>query len=70
MFNWDTDTVLLQFRTTGQRAVFVASFVTKKFSKQCFHPHLKSNCLLFCMHMYSIKKRLEQTSLFCYSIVK
>ena len=69
MFNWDTETVLLQFKTTGQPAVFEASFVTK-ILKKCFHPHLKSNCLLFCMHMYSIKKRLEQTSLFCYSMVK
>ena len=70
MFNLDIDTVLLKIKTTRQRLVFVAFIVTKKFSIQCFHPHLKSNCLLFCMHIHSIKKRLEQTSLLCYSIVQ
>ena len=71
MFNWDTDTVLLQLKTTGQQAVFVASCMTKTYQNSVFtHIHLKSNCLLFSMHMYSIKKKLEQTSLFCYSRVK
>ena len=69
MFNLDTDSA-----TQNQddwTATCVCSFLCdKKFSKQCFHPHLKSNYLLFCMHIHSIKKRFEKTSLLCYSIVQ
>ena len=70
MFNLDTDTVLLKFKTTGQRAVFVAFFVTKKISKQCFHPHLKSNCLLF-LYAYSFnKEKIGTNFVVLFSIVK
>ena len=36
MFNLDTDTVLLKIKTTGQRLVFVAFFVTKNSQNSVF----------------------------------
>ena len=46
MFNWDTDTVLLQLKTTGQPAVFVASFVTK-ISQNSVFTHILNRTVYF-----------------------
>ena len=46
MFNWDTDTVLLKIKTTGQRLVFVAFFVTKNSQNSVF-THILNRTVYF-----------------------
>ena len=54
MFNCDTEIVLLQFKTTGQPAVFEASFVTKNSQNSVF-THILNRTFYF-LYAYVFNK--------------
>ena len=60
MFNLDTDTVLLKIKTTGQRLVFVAFFVTKNSQNSVF-THILNRTVYF-LYAYSFNKEKVGTN--------